>query len=61
MPVAIKKLPDGSYSVVEMVAPYRVYAKHTTLSKALAQMRLLNAIHHGFVPKAIRVKPMKKK
>jgi len=50
MPVTIKRLPNGRYSVFDRARPKRVHAKHTTLAKALAQMRLLNAISHGFVP-----------
>lgn len=46
MPVTIRK--RNGYSVH---TPGGVKAKNTTLKKAKAQMRLLNAVEHGFVPR----------
>lgn len=37
----------GGYQVR---TPNMVHAKHTTKAKAQAQMRLLQAVEHGFVP-----------
>jgi hypothetical protein len=43
MPYLMEKHPDGSYSVVNKKTGY-IHAKHTTLSKAKAQIRLLGMI-----------------
>lgn len=43
MPVSIEKA-DGGYRVS---TPHGTKAKHTTLAKALAQKRLLNAVEHS--------------
>lgn len=47
MPVIVKKA-DGGYSVS---TPSGTKAKKTTLAKAMAQRRLLNAVDHGWKPK----------
>jgi hypothetical protein len=44
MPVKITKTKSGKYKVS---TPNQVHAKATTLKKAKAQERLLNAIDHG--------------
>ena len=46
MPAKVNKV-DGGYSVS---TPNGVHAKHTTLAKAKAQQRLLNAVDHGWKP-----------
>ena len=46
MPVKIKKV-KGKYQVS---TPSKVHAKGTTLEKAEAQKRLLNALEHGWKP-----------
>ncbi len=46
MPARIQK-HGSSYSVS---TPHGVKAKHTTLAKAKAQKRLLNAVDHGWKP-----------
>jgi hypothetical protein len=40
MPYLLQKHPDGSYSVVNKITGF-IHAKHTTLTKAKAQIRLL--------------------
>jgi hypothetical protein len=40
MPYLIEKHSDGSYSVINKKTGF-IHAKHTTLSKAKAQVRLL--------------------
>jgi hypothetical protein len=52
MPVSIKK-EDGGYQVS---TPNQVHAKHTTLKKAKAQERLLNAVEHGWKPTGKKAK-----
>lgn len=47
MPVKITKTKSGKYKVS---TPNQVHAKSTTLKKAKAQERLLNAIDHGWRP-----------
>lgn len=47
MPVKIKKVDKGKYSVS---TPGGVKAKGTTKGKAEAQERLLNAVEHGWKP-----------
>jgi len=49
MPYAIRALPTGHYEVINRESR-QVKAKHTTKAKAEAQVRLLNAIDHGFIP-----------
>lgn len=44
MPVRISKLPSGRYRVS---TPHGVHAKHTSLAKAKAQERIINAAEHG--------------
>lgn len=45
MPVKIKENADDTYQVS---TPGGVKSKGTTLRKAMGQMRLLNAIEHGY-------------
>ena len=47
MPAEIKDNGDGTYQVR---TPNRVHSKRTSKKNAEAQVRLLNAIDHGFVP-----------
>jgi hypothetical protein len=47
MPAAMVKLANGKYRVF---TPDRVHAKETTKENAEAQVRLINAIDHGFKP-----------
>lgn len=47
MPVSITKNKEGSYRVS---TPNGVHAKGTTLERAQAQMKLLNAVEHGWKP-----------
>lgn len=47
MPEKIKKVKGGGYQVS---GPHGIHAKHTTKAKAQAQVRLLNAVEHGFKP-----------
>jgi hypothetical protein len=47
MPAKISKNSDGTYNVH---TPNGVHAKGTTLAKAQAQQRLLNAVDHGWRP-----------
>lgn len=46
MPARISKVKGG----YQVRTPNAVHAKHTTLKKAKAQQRLINAIDHGFKP-----------
>lgn len=48
MPVRITKIKDDGVTVS---TPSGVKSKKTTMAKAKAQARLLNAIEHGFKPK----------
>ena len=47
MPEKLSKNSDGTYKVT---GPHGVHAKHSTKENAESQVRLLNAIDHGFVP-----------
>lgn len=49
MPYEIKKLVDSKYKVINK-ATKDVKAYGTTKAKAQRQVRLLNAIDHGFKP-----------
>ena len=49
MPYSIEKVPLG-YRVIN-TETRKVHAAHTTKEKAQAQVRLLNAIHHGMEPR----------
>lgn len=51
MPVKIRKV-DG----YQVKTPHGVKAKHTTLEKAEAQRRLLNAVEHGWRPTGAKAK-----
>lgn len=53
MPAKEHKLSSGMYSVS---TPNATHAKSTTKAKADAQVRLLNAIDHGFVPTGKKAK-----
>ena len=48
MPYGIQKIED-KFRVVNL-ATGKVHAKHTTRAKAEAQVRLLEAVDHGFQP-----------
>jgi hypothetical protein len=50
MPYSLKKISARRYSVVNKKTG-AIHAKRTTLKKAQSQIRLLNAIDHGYVPK----------
>ena len=50
MPYKIQKLSNGKYKVVNKETG-SVKARETTKTKAEKQIRLLNAIDHGFKPK----------
>jgi len=56
MPATIRKV-DGH----QVRTPKGIKAKGTTLRKAKAQQRLLNAIDHGFVPTGKRKKKKRKR
>lgn len=47
MPEKLSKNSDGTYKVT---GPHGVHAKSTSKENAQAQIRLLNAIDHGFKP-----------
>ena len=49
MPFQIKRVRDG-YQVSNILTGV-VYARHTTLSNAKRQVRLLHAIEHAFKPR----------
>ena len=48
MPVTIKKMKGGK---VQVRTPNMIHAKGTTMDRAKAQERLLNAVEHGWKPK----------
>jgi len=48
MPYRLKKVSGGVAVVNKDTGQYR--AKHTTMAKAKAQMRLLQGIEHGWRP-----------
>ena len=50
MPYIIRKMMDHHFQVVNADSR-EVKAKHTTKANAEKQVRLLNAIEHGFVPR----------
>ena len=60
MPYAIKKNVDGTYKVIS-VESGTIHSKHTTKEKALKQVRLLQAIEHGFIPTGEREDEKKEK
>ncbi len=47
MPATITKVKGG----YQVRTPNGIHAKHTTLAKAKAQQRIINAIDHGFRPR----------
>lgn len=49
MPFKIISHKDGTYSVKNMDSG-KLMSKKTTLKRAVAQVRLLQAIEHGFRP-----------
>ena len=49
MPYKLIKKSARRYSVINPITK-KVHAKNTTLKKAQRQIRLLNAIDHGFKP-----------
>ncbi len=57
MPATIRKVKGG----YEVRTPNRVHAKHTTLAKAKAQQRLLNAEEHGWTPTGAKAKEPRRK
>lgn len=50
MPYTLRKLPGQNKWRVYNKDTKKINARATTRSKALRQIRLLNAIDHGFVP-----------
>ena len=50
MPYGIIHNPDKSYSVIN-TETRKIHAKHTTKAKAQAQVRLLQGIEHGMIPR----------
>lgn len=51
MPYTLRKLPGQPKWRVYNKKTKQIHAKATTHSKALRQIRLLNAIDHGFKPR----------
>jgi hypothetical protein len=51
MPYTLRKLPNKNKWKVVNKKTKQVYARSTTRTKALRQIKLLNAIDHGFKPK----------
>lgn len=51
MPYKIRKLPNKEVYRVYNTETGEIKAKGTTMEKARSMIRLLNAIHHGFIPK----------
>lgn len=49
MPYGIQKVAEGKYQVINLKTG-QVHAKHTSKTKADAQVRLLEAVDHGFTP-----------
>jgi hypothetical protein len=58
MPYRMKKNKDGTYDVD---SPTSKRAKHTTKAKAKSQIRLLNAVEHGWKPTGKKKKARKAK
>lgn len=50
MPARKRKVHRGGHVVYQVSTPNGVHAKGTTKEKAEAQIRLLDAIDHGFKP-----------
>ncbi len=48
MPYIIRKIPYKNLYTVRNRITGRLHSKHTTLQRARAQVRLLNAIEHGY-------------
>jgi hypothetical protein len=51
MPYTLRKLPNQNKWKVFNSKTKRLHARATSHAKALRQIRLLNAIDHGFVPR----------
>ncbi len=51
MPYTLRKLPRQNKWKVMNKKTGKIHARGTTLTNARRQIRLLNAIDHGFVPK----------
>lgn len=51
MPYTIRKMPNRECYRVRNLDTGRVMSSCTTRAKAEAQVRLLNAIDHGYVPR----------
>jgi len=51
MPYKIRKLPNKELYRVFNSETKEIKAKETTLQKAKAMIRLLNAVNHGWIPK----------
>ena len=49
MQYVIRKIRDDKFYTVKNPINGRVHSYHTTLKNAKAQVRLLNAIEHGYV------------
>lgn len=49
MPYEIRKIRGEKYYTVKNAITGRVHSYHTTLKNAKSQVRLLNAIEHGYV------------
>lgn len=58
MPYKITKNKDGTYRVS---SPNRVHAESTTKENAERQVRLMNAVEHGYDPHQKYEPPKKKK
>jgi len=50
MPAKAKQLPSGRWQVR---TPNQVHARATTKERAKAQVRLLNAVDHGWKPSGV--------
>lgn len=51
MPYAVQKLTDDHYRVINTDSR-KIHSKHTTKKKADAQVRLLQALEHGMIPRS---------
>jgi len=54
MPYKIRKLPNRDMYRVYNVDTKEIKARETTLAKAKAMVRLLNAVNHGWKPTGAR-------
>ena len=53
MPYKLKKNRNGTYEVLDRLKN-KIHSKHTSLEKAKKQIRLLEAIDHGWMPTHIK-------